>query len=221
VGALRENQGLVELNLSDGCFRENDETWGALCDSLKTHPTLEVLNLSTELTFATKTPAVVTSRIQALLDVVQVNISIHTIRLCRRYSEDALFRGSVIPYLETNRLRPRLLAIQKTRPILYRAKVLGRALRAARTDPESFWMLISGNAEVVFPSTTATATPAATLPTPAAATATANVPATTADAATSAATSSTDTTSGVFDPTVSAAANVATTSAGQKRKGRL
>jgi hypothetical protein len=30
---------------------------------------------------------------------------------------------------------------------LYRAKVLGRALLATRTDVNSFWMLISGNAE--------------------------------------------------------------------------
>jgi hypothetical protein len=71
-------------------------------------------------------------------------------------------------YLVTNRFRPRVLAIQKTRPIAYRAKVLGRALLAARTDANSFWMLLSGNAEVVFSSPTVTTTPAANLPTPAA-----------------------------------------------------
>ena len=84
-------------------------------------------------------------------------------------SNHELFRGSVIPYFETNRFRPRLLAIQQTRPIPYRVKVLGRALLSARTDANTFWMLLSGNAEVAFPSTTA----AASLPTPA--TATANV----------------------------------------------
>jgi hypothetical protein len=36
VGALKENKGLVELELSTGCFTDNDETWGAICDSLKT-----------------------------------------------------------------------------------------------------------------------------------------------------------------------------------------
>jgi hypothetical protein len=45
--------------------------------------------------------------------------------------------------------------------------VLGRALLAARSDANSFWMLLSGNAEVAFPSTIATATPAASLATPA------------------------------------------------------
>ena len=82
-------------------------------------------------------------------------------------SKHELFRESVIPYLETNLFRPRLLAIQKTRPIAYRATVLGQALLAVRTDPNRLWMLLSGNAEVAFPSTTATTTAAASLPTPA------------------------------------------------------
>jgi hypothetical protein len=87
-----------------------------------------------------------------------VTMSIHTIHLDECYSEDELFRQSVIPCLETNRLRLRVLAIQKSRPDSYRAKVLGRALLAARTDVNSFWMLLSGNAEVALPSTTATTT---------------------------------------------------------------
>jgi hypothetical protein len=49
--------------------------------------------------------------------------------------------------------------------------VLGRALLAVRTDPNRFWMLLLGNAEVAFPSTTA----AESLPTPANATATESV----------------------------------------------
>ena len=46
--------------------------------------------------------------------------------------------------------------------------VLGRALLAVRTDPNRFWMILSGNAEVAFRSTTATTTPVVDLPTPAA-----------------------------------------------------
>jgi hypothetical protein len=151
-GALKENEGLVDLNLN---YRFYVSEWGAICASLKTHPTLEVLDLHCAAFTATTTaPAVLKSRIQALLDMVKVNMSIHTIRLHDRYSNHALFQDSVIPYLETNRLRPRLLAIQRTRPIPYRAKVLGRALMSAHTDPNRFWMLLLGNAEVAFPSTT-------------------------------------------------------------------
>jgi hypothetical protein len=171
AGALRENKGLVELDLRY-FFRVSDETWGAVCDSLKTHPTLEVLNLCPIYNDATMAPAVVKSRIQALLDMMKGNMSIHTIHLRYHYSERELFRASVIPYLETNRLRPRVRAIQKTRPIPYRAMLLGRALLAVRTDPNRFWMLLSGNADVAFQSL---ATMLATdLPTPTTAVATSN-----------------------------------------------
>jgi hypothetical protein len=215
--ALKENKGLLELDLGTWCFRENDETWGAICDSLKTHPTLEVLNLISGSTDAAMAPEVITSRIQALLDMVKVNLSIHTINLVDPYSKHELFHGAVIPYLETNMLRPRLLAIQKTRRIPYRTKVLGRALLAARSDANSFWMLLSGNAEVAFPSTAATTTLAANLPTPGttAATSTSN------GAATTSAATPPDSALGVSDPTVAVAANVAILSAGQKRKARL
>jgi hypothetical protein len=69
-------------------------------------------------------PEVLKSRIQILLDMMKVNLSIHTIRV-NLYTYHELFQKLVIPYLETNRLRARLVAIQKTRPIAYRAKVLG------------------------------------------------------------------------------------------------
>jgi hypothetical protein len=221
------SKGLVGLEL--GCdFTMSNETWDAVCDSLKTHPTLQVLHLWS-LPFAR---AVVAPRIQALLDMMKENTSIQTISLRHSYSDHELFRGSVIPYLETNRLRSRLFAIQKTRPIAYRAKLLGRALLSLRTDPNSFWSLLSGNPEVALPSTSTTIAAAVRLPTPAAAaaaTSTANVAAaasvlpaltTTATgglpkAAAPAATSAT--TAFASDPTASAAA---ASVAGQKRKSR-
>jgi hypothetical protein len=98
--------------------------------------------------------------------MMKVNVSIHTIHLNFQYVQYEFYRESVIPYLDTNRLRSRLLAIQRTRPIPYRTKLMGRALLATRTDPKRFWMLLSGNAEVAFPSMTATTKPAANLPTP-------------------------------------------------------
>jgi hypothetical protein len=173
--ALRENNGPVDLDLSCGAA-VNNETWFAVCDYLKTHPALEVLHLSNGFGVAPLALlAMLESWIQALVDILKVNTSIHTIHSHCRCSQHELFRGLVISYLETNRLRPHILAIQKIRPIPYRAKILGRALLAARNDAIGFWMLLSGNAEVAFPSTTATTTPAANLPTPATAAATENV----------------------------------------------
>jgi hypothetical protein len=131
-------------------------------------PSLEVLDLRVTFAVTSTDPPVDKSRVQLLLDMMKVNTSIHTIHLFSRYRRHAVFRESVIPLLETNRFRPRLLAIQKIRPIPYRAKVLGRALVSARTNSNRFWMLFSENPEVaLFPSTTATTTPATNLPTPA------------------------------------------------------
>jgi hypothetical protein len=242
AAALRENKGLIELVLrSSSNSNTNDETWGAVCDSLKTHSTLEVLDLYGE---PPRAPDVITSRTQALVDMMKVNTSIHTLRVHSCYRRHEMYRESVLPYLETNPFRPRLLAIQKICPIAYRAKVLGRALLATRrtlfatrTDTNKFWMLLSGNAEVAFPSRTTTIAAAANLPAPATADAsTANVAAIAASvmsaltttvtatlpAAARASIPSTGYASDAFasTPTVAttAVANVAIPSAGQKRK---
>jgi hypothetical protein len=243
ANALKENRGLVSLNLSGRRrfgLRVSDETWGAICDSLKTHPTLEVLNLSSTNNDAATARNIITSRIQALLDMMKMNISIHTIHLDSSYSEHELFRQAVIPFLKTNQLRARVRSIQRTLPILYRSKVLGRALLSARRDTNRFWMLLSGNPEVTFASrmtttaavanrSTPPADPAATSMTSATTAATSVMPAlseTTTDrcptaaphAATSATTSSTTSPSDIFVPSITAATN--TPSADQKRKAR-
>jgi hypothetical protein len=136
ASALRENGGLVDLNLRHG-FSMSNETWGAICDSLKTHPTLQVVDLQEndihEEPLAP--PAVLEFRIQALLDMMNVNMSLHRIHLDDYYySEHDLF----VPYLAMNRLRSNVRATQKILIIPYRAKVLGRALLSARTDPNRF-----------------------------------------------------------------------------------
>jgi hypothetical protein len=179
ANAVRENQGLVELCLFYG-FHANDETWGAVCDCLRTHPTLEVVYLvptcvSTSVGPPPMAPDVITSRMQGLLDMIKVNTSIHTIHLHSGYSEHELFRRSVLPHLETNRLRSRVRAIQKSRPNAYRAKVLGRALLATRTNPNRMWMLLSGNPDLALPFMTAATTVSPNLPTPTTAAATSNL----------------------------------------------
>jgi hypothetical protein len=198
AGALRENKGLVELNLRSRW--SNETSWGAICDSLETHPTLEVLTFQETDTFPDPPvpvpPAVLKSRVQAIVDMMKMNISIHTIRLATHY--EVLVGPVIIPYLETNRFRPRVRAVQKTRPIAYRVKVMGRALLAVRTDPNRFWMLLSGNADVAFPPTTASTAPATDLLTPATAAAPVNVATVTASA--------------------TATSNVVAPAAGQKRK---
>jgi hypothetical protein len=158
ASALKENKGLVELELENDKFFSG-EAWDAICDSLKTHPTLQLLGLQPYRRLQIGVaPAVLKFRMQALVNMLKVNTSIQTILWDSRYSEKKIFFGTFIPHLETNWLRPRLLAIQKMRPIEYRAKILGRALLAVRTDPNHFWMLLSGNPEVALSSSTGTCT---------------------------------------------------------------
>jgi hypothetical protein len=168
ASAIQENKGLVDLKLLHD-FVMSDETWDAVCDSLKAHPTLQILSLGRcDPHLIPLAPAALKSRIQALVNMLKLNTVMHTMTI-NVFSSDELelCRRSVDPYIETNRFRPRLLAIQKTRPIAYRAKVLGRALLAARTDANILWMLLSGNTEVAFPSTNAMTIPATDLPMPA------------------------------------------------------
>jgi hypothetical protein len=59
-------------------------------------------------------PALLDAYIHALIDTLKVNTSQYvSVKLMR---EHELFRESIIPYLETNQLWQRLLAIQKIRP---------------------------------------------------------------------------------------------------------
>jgi hypothetical protein len=154
AGALRENKGLLHLDLTLYWIM-SENAWDVLCNSLKTHPTLQVLNLLSE-NFDTNprtglrrswrfllplAPAHLKVRIQSLVDMMKVNTSILTIYVDGQYFEDELFQRLVIPYIDSNWFRLRVRAIQNTRPIAYRAKVLGQALLAARTDPNSLWML--------------------------------------------------------------------------------
>jgi hypothetical protein len=79
ASALRDNKGLVDLAISPDTAM-GDESWGAICDFLKTlkHPTLQVLDLETILSDGVA-PAVLNLRIQvlvqALVDMLKVNMS--------------------------------------------------------------------------------------------------------------------------------------------------
>jgi hypothetical protein len=78
--AFRENKGLVDVELQHDLWMI-DETWIAVCDSLKTHPTLQVLRLISGHIEPQLQPARLNSRIQALVDMLKVNMSIVEIHL--------------------------------------------------------------------------------------------------------------------------------------------
>lgn len=114
AGALRENKGLVDLDLSHDEWM-SDESWDAIYDSLKTHPTLQVLDLQPAATHDRRVEpplpeAVIESRSQAVIDMLKVNMAIHTIYLDWKYylNEPELSPETFKSYLNANRFRQRL-----------------------------------------------------------------------------------------------------------------
>jgi hypothetical protein len=64
--------------------------------------------------------------------------------------DEQIYTESILPYLETNRYRPRVLAIKKA-DVALRGPLLRRALQTepVRNDSNLRWMFLSGNPDVV------------------------------------------------------------------------
>jgi hypothetical protein len=145
--SLAENKGLVKLDLYHRSI--SDENWTILCQSLKGHPTLTSLDLRY------KRPGWLSDeqkslRTRVLAEMMHENRVLLTIDL-EPYKRDAqIYEESILPYLETNLYRPRVLGIKKA-DIALRRPLLGRALQteSVRNKSNLLWMLLSGNQDVV------------------------------------------------------------------------
>jgi hypothetical protein len=82
-----------------------------------------------------------------LADMVQRNIVLHTIILSEGERDEQIYTGSILPYLETNLYRPRVLAVKQTTERPFREKVLGRALYCVKSNPNLVWMFLSENVD--------------------------------------------------------------------------
>jgi hypothetical protein len=145
--ALANNRGLVDLNLSGHDI--GDENLSVLCESLRAHPTLTILNLmSTRPRRLNDTERA--QRTRVLAEMVQRNTSLHSIKLSADERDKQIYAARVHPYLEINRYRPRVLALTKA-GIPLRRPFLGLALqtRSVRNNSNLLWMFLSANPDVV------------------------------------------------------------------------
>jgi hypothetical protein len=145
--ALANNRGLVNLDLLG--YPISDENWTILYQSLSLHPSLTNLKLrSTRPTFLTDGQKA--HRICLLAEMVQYNTSLHTIEVTPYDRDQKIYTEMIHPYLETNRYRPRVLAITKA-AIPLRRPLLGLALqtRAVRNESNLLWIFLSANPDVV------------------------------------------------------------------------
>jgi hypothetical protein len=154
--SLAENKGLVELDLNN-CFT-SDENWTILCQSLQGHPTLTILNLRGTCPRAHIGIRIVlpneqkAQRTRVLAAMVEDNRVLHTIRLHEEERDEQIYWESILPHLEMNHYRPRVVAITRENSQLFRRAVLGRAAlqtNSVKGNSNLLWMFLSGNADVV------------------------------------------------------------------------
>jgi hypothetical protein len=151
--ALASNRGLLDLVLHDHAI--SDDNWTIMCESLKAHPTLTSLNLNSTSPSNPTGRSLLTGeqkqqRTRLLAEMVQHNTLLHTICLWEGQRDQQIYTEDILPYLETNRYRPRVHASRKADISLRRA-LLGRALqtKSVRNDSNLLWIFISGNADVL------------------------------------------------------------------------
>jgi hypothetical protein len=165
VGALAENQGLTHFTFSNHDI--GDDNWNLLCQALKTHPSLESVNLQgTGGGATTRQPRVgqwqlenfeimyseqKAFRMLALANAIQENTVLHTLVLSPDEKEDEIFQDLIIPRLETNLFRPRVIAVKHAvGPLSFRQKVLRRALQSVSKNPNLLWCFLSENIDAAF-----------------------------------------------------------------------
>jgi hypothetical protein len=155
--SLAKNKSLLVLDLI-GCSI-NDENWTVLCHSVQGHPALTILDLR-----STNPPMVLLAdeqkaqRKRELAAMVEDNQVLRTIRLGRDYRDEQIYAESILPHLEMNLYRPRVLGIKRV-DIAFRRAVLGLALQteSVRSKSNLLWMFLSGNQDVVLQSDEETA----------------------------------------------------------------
>jgi hypothetical protein len=163
VAALGANQGLTHFTFSNHAIGENN--WNRLCQALKTHPSLESVNLqgTGDTSSASQNLEKVEGmygeqkafRMLALAEAIEENTVLHTLVLSPDETDDEIFEESIVPHLETNLFRPRVIAVKHAvrHPLSFRQKVLGRALQSISRNPNLLWCFLSENIDAAFGST--------------------------------------------------------------------
>jgi hypothetical protein len=151
--ALANNSGLVELDVCNQYI--SGDNWSILCESLKAHPTLTRLDLRISIPGSQtggrrRLPDGQKARRTRLLAVMmKENIVLHTIRVSEHERDEQIYIAEILPRLQTNLYRPRVLAVKKTKERPFREKVLGRALFCVKSNPNLVWMFLSENVDAI------------------------------------------------------------------------
>jgi hypothetical protein len=143
--AVANNKSLVDLDLNGRSI--NNDSWTLLCESLKAHPTLTSLDIRNTRYTLVLSDEQKSHRTRLLSEMMKENTVLHTITLWEGERDEKIYMEEISPYLETNRYRPRVVAVKKTTERLFREKVLGRALDCVKSNPNLVWMFLSENVD--------------------------------------------------------------------------
>jgi hypothetical protein len=145
--ALPGNKGIVNLRLSWSTdLLMTNELWSFFFRSLWTHPRIESLSLSDDESQWWLSDESKTTRLHALLQMVQCNTVMRRIDLPDTMKVLEIYQNSILPRLEMNRsfFEEQRRAIQQADPSVC-GKLLGRALHAVRYNPNLIFRFLSDN----------------------------------------------------------------------------
>jgi hypothetical protein len=147
--ALRENQGLLRFSLRGQHI--NHENWTVLCQSLRSHPTLDTLDLSGTFHYpnAGITEASKKHRCTCIVNLLRSNTVLRSVLLTRDERDETIWSKSIIPHLETREFQPLVLEIKTVADQPRRSKLFGRALNSVKTQPYLLYLFVIGNVDII------------------------------------------------------------------------
>jgi hypothetical protein len=142
--ALPGNMGIEHL-----CLTSNelcDVTWILLFRLLSTHPRIKLLSLSKTWTHLPLSAGSKTTRMNAVIQMLQGNTVVRIIELPDAHIDEELYQNSILPRLEMNRscFEVQRQAVKRADPSI-RPQLFGRALHAVRYNPNLVYQFLSEN----------------------------------------------------------------------------
>jgi hypothetical protein len=147
--ALPGNMGIEYLNFIN--FEMNDKPWSLLFRSLSTHPQLKSLSISnSNLSRRSYSAGAKSTVMNAILQMLQHNTVVHSIRLPDAYNDEAVYHNAILPRLEMNRtsFEVQRQAVKRADPSI-RSQLLGRALHVVQYNSDLVFQFLSENVPCV------------------------------------------------------------------------
>jgi hypothetical protein len=143
--ALPSNMGINDLTVYD--FQMSDEPSSLLFRALSTHPRIKSVHiLKNSFSRVSYSAAAKSTVMNAILQMLQHNTVVHTIRLPDVFDDEAVYQNAILPRLEMNRscFEVQRQAVKRADPSI-RPQLLGRALHVVQYNSDLVFRFLSEN----------------------------------------------------------------------------